>query len=126
MHIRFLFGSIKDWDGLFCEAYRVCRPGGWFESYEATPEIKSDDCVLPETSALYEWGRFFVEGGKKLGRSFTVVPDDVQRKAMEAAGFVDIQTKNVKVRERDTGSVVFLSSPRNFSSFLLLALFALP
>lgn len=32
-----------------------------------------------------------------MGRSFTIVDDDTQRKAMKEAGFVDIQEKWIKV-----------------------------
>lgn len=39
----------------------------------------------------------FHEGGKTVGRGFNVVDDDVARKSMEAAGFVDIQEYTYKV-----------------------------
>ena len=44
-----------------------------------------------------QWGKFFIKGGEKSGRSFMVVADGLQRKAMEAAGFVDIQEFDFKV-----------------------------
>jgi hypothetical protein len=44
-----------------------------------------------------QWGKFFVEGGKKLGATFTVVEDDTQKKEMEKAGFVDIHEFEFKV-----------------------------
>ena len=98
VHIRFLQGCIPDWYAFFQQAYNVLRPGGWLESYEASPSVFSDDGTLPAKSAIAQWGPIFVNGGKAIGRSFTVVEDDVQRKAMEAAGFVDIQEKQIKVR----------------------------
>lgn len=52
---------------------------------------------IPEDSALSQWGKFFVEGGKIIGRPFTVLDDGLQRKGMEAAGFVDIQEFDYKV-----------------------------
>lgn len=61
------------------------------ESFEPSPLVKSDDGSVKDDSALGQWGKFFVMGGEKAGRSFTVVDDGLQRKAMEAAGFVDIQ-----------------------------------
>lgn len=60
--------------------------------------MQSDHIPLPEGSALGQWGKFFVEGGKKIGRTFTVLEDGVQRRAMEAAGFVDIEEYDFKVR----------------------------
>ncbi|CAJ0552277.1 Ff.00g062560.m01.CDS01 [Fusarium sp. VM40] len=34
IHIRWLIGSIPDWNQLFREAYKTCKPGGWVESFE--------------------------------------------------------------------------------------------
>ena len=97
IHLRWLFGSIRDWNALLAEAYKTCRPGGWVESSEASVFFESDQCNLPETTALSQWGKFFAEGGKKLGITFLVVQEGLQRKAMEEAGFVDIQVANFKV-----------------------------
>lgn len=96
VHMRYLYGSIGDWHALFKEAYRACKPGGWVESYEASAMMESDDGTVTEKCAINEWGKFFIEGGKKLGRTFTILDDDLQRKCMEEAGFVDIQTWDLK------------------------------
>lgn len=93
-------GSIADWNSFFAEAYKTCRPGGWVESLEGSCFVESDHCDLPGDSALGQWSRFFVEGGKKLGRTFLVLEEEVQRKGMEAAGFVDIQETDFKVSGR--------------------------
>ena len=86
-----------DWHALFKEAFRCTKPGGYFETYEASPHVYSDDDTLPENSATAQWGPLFINGGKAIGRSFTVVDDDIQRKAMKNAGFIDIQEKKIKV-----------------------------
>ncbi|KAH7185148.1 S-adenosyl-L-methionine-dependent methyltransferase [Fusarium flagelliforme] len=96
IHMRYLYGSIGDWGSLFQEAYRACAPGGWVESFEASPRLESDDGSVQEGSAIDEWGKFFIEGGKKLGRTFTIIDDDLQQKGMEEAGFVDIKTWDFK------------------------------
>lgn len=96
--MRWLIGSIPDWNSFFAEAYRTCRPGGWVESLEGSCFIVSDHCDVPESSALGQWSKFFVEGGKKLGSTFLVLEEDLQRKGMEAAGFVDIKEAYFKVR----------------------------
>lgn len=95
--MRWLTGSIPDWNVFFAEAYKACAPGGWVETLEGSPFVESDHCELPDTSALGQWSKFFVEGGKKLGSSFLVLEEDLQRKGMEAAGFVDIQEAYFKV-----------------------------
>lgn len=96
IHIRYLIGCITNWHQLFKEAYRCTKPGGFFETYEASPHVYSDDNTLPENSATAQWGPLFINGGKTIGRSFTVVDEDLQKKAMEEAGFVDIQETRIK------------------------------
>uniref|UniRef100_A0A0D2XYS7 Methyltransferase n=1 Tax=Fusarium oxysporum (strain Fo5176) TaxID=660025 RepID=A0A0D2XYS7_FUSOF len=97
IHFRWLVGSIVDWDQLFKEAYRCLKPGGYIESHEALSRMDCDDGTITEKSAMHQWGKFFVEGGKKIGRSFTIVEDGVQRSAMEKAGFVNLVERDFKV-----------------------------
>jgi hypothetical protein len=97
VHIRYLSGCIVDWTEFFKQAYRCLRPGGYLESYEGSPVVYSQDGPLPEAAATAQWGPLFVEGGKKIGRSFEIVDDGTQRKAMQEAGFVGIQEKWIKV-----------------------------
>lgn len=96
VHIRYMVGSIGDWTELFRQAFAACKPGGYLETYEGSAVLDSDDGTLGEYMA--QWGNFFVEGGKKIGKPFTVLADGTQRKAMEEAGFVDIEEWNFKVR----------------------------
>ena len=95
--MQWLFGSVADWDALFANAYRVCRPGGWVESAEPSVICRSDHVEIPKSSALRQWTDIFLEGAKKSGQSFTVVEDDLQVKGMQAAGFVDIHVTHWKV-----------------------------
>ncbi|SPO04373.1 related to methyltransferase [Cephalotrichum gorgonifer] len=96
VHMRLLVGSIKDWEALFREAYKALTPGGWLESHECNAVYECDDDSVQETSALGQWGKLFAEFGRSIGRSFTVLPDGIQRKAMEAAGFVEISEADFK------------------------------
>jgi hypothetical protein len=95
--MRYLTGSLPDWNALFKSAFTCCKPGGYVESFEGAPWLESDDGTVLESSALATWGKLFVQGGEKLGRTFTVVDEQLQRKGMEAAGFVDIQEFTRKV-----------------------------
>jgi len=97
IHIRGLVGSIDDWNALFQRAFACLKPGGWLESFELSPCWDSDDGTVTETSAMGQWGKIFIQGGKQFGRTFTVIHDGLQRKGIEAAGFVDIQERNIKV-----------------------------
>ncbi|KAM5364974.1 hypothetical protein ACJZ2D_011234 [Fusarium nematophilum] len=96
VHARWLVGSVQDWEGLFKQAYRALKPGGYLESHETSARVLSDDGSVEENSALGQWGNFFIQGGHKLGRPFTVVEDELQEKAMEAAGFVDVRVTTLK------------------------------
>ncbi|KAF4998984.1 hypothetical protein FGRMN_2783 [Fusarium graminum] len=96
IHMRWLVGSIPDWHFLYSEAFRCCKPGGWVESHETSSIITSDDGSVATDSALDQWGKFFIEGGKKLGSTFTVIEDEIQKEQMEKAGFVDIEVLEYK------------------------------
>jgi len=128
VHMRYLFGSITDWNALFENAYRVCKPGGWVESYEPTCNAESDDGTVPPGSAHSEWGKFFVEGAKKMGRSCTIVEDDIQIEAMKNAGFVDIKYVDKKVpltgwakdpRQREIGRYIQASLEQDIEGYVL-------
>ncbi|KEZ45881.1 hypothetical protein SAPIO_CDS1250 [Scedosporium apiospermum] len=97
IHMRWLIGSIPDWSQLLAEAYKACRPGGWVESLEPECKFESDDDTVTDHTAVGQWGKIFAEGQKKTGRPFTVVREDLQRKGMEEAGFVDIQEFEFKL-----------------------------
>ena len=97
VHMRFLVGSIDDWHLLIKRAFDVCAPGGYFESVEPSPHIVSDDGSVEPNSALGQWGKLFVAGGRRFGRSFEIYDQGTVRAAMEAAGFVDIQQKDIDI-----------------------------
>ncbi|KAL2132746.1 hypothetical protein VTI74DRAFT_3429 [Chaetomium olivicolor] len=96
IHVRFMVGTISDWYKLYREAFRCCAPGGWIEHQDGSFVWRSDNGI-PENSALEQFTKIFWEGGKKFGRTFRIVEDDLQVKGMEAAGFTDIQVKEIKV-----------------------------
>lgn len=99
VHMRYLFGSIADWTELYRQAYRVLKPGAWVESFEADALLTSEDDTILPGSALDQWGKVFIEAGKKTGRTFLTVNEDVQRKGLEAAGFTNIVTWDFNVRD---------------------------
>ncbi|RKL05968.1 hypothetical protein BFJ68_g10436 [Fusarium oxysporum] len=70
IHIRYLFGAIKDWSSLFKEAYRCCAPDGWIQSAEADVHIRSDDGTTDDLDCLKLWAKLFTEGGAALGNPF--------------------------------------------------------
>ncbi|RBR24860.1 uncharacterized protein FIESC28_02350 [Fusarium coffeatum] len=99
VHIRWMLGSIMDWTALFQQAYRALKPGGYIESFEPSSCFESDDGTVVEGGPLDQWGRFFREGGRKIGRPFTVYEDSIQEEAMRQAGFVEIEERVFKARQ---------------------------
>lgn len=97
IHMRWLVGSVADWTTLYKEIFRALKSGGTFEHKESSCVIQSDDGTVGPDSALAQWGKVFLQAGKKFGRTFAVVEEGLQVKAMEAAGFVDVQVTNFKV-----------------------------
>ena len=92
-----MVGSIADWTALFKQAYRCLKPGGYLESFEPSPCVSSDDGTVQDSQASGQWGKLFVEGGRRIGQLFTVYEDELQKKAMEEAGFVDLHEETFKV-----------------------------
>ncbi|KAF5008198.1 hypothetical protein FDECE_5531 [Fusarium decemcellulare] len=100
VHMRYLFGAIKDWNVLFEQAFRALKPGAWVESCESEPTTFSDDGTVADdgkTALGGTWGKMFVEGGKTTGCSVAVISEDLQMKAIKDAGFADIQEAVYKV-----------------------------
>ncbi|KAF5026340.1 hypothetical protein F66182_1548 [Fusarium sp. NRRL 66182] len=95
IHIRYLFGAIKDYTALFQEAYRCCAPGGWVQSAEADIEFRSDDGTVDLEPNLGLFTKLFQEGGKVLGVPFFVY--EQQAKGFKEAGFEDIKTVDYKI-----------------------------
>ncbi|EMT72066.1 Phosphoethanolamine N-methyltransferase 1 [Fusarium odoratissimum] len=127
IYMRYLYGSISDWSALFQEAFRSCKPGGWVESFEASPCLESDDDTVKDGSAMSEWGKFFIEGGKRLGRTFTILDDDLQKQGMEDAGFTDIQTRDFKLpigswpkdpKMQEIGNFAFAAMDQDLEGFV--------
>ncbi|KAH7367121.1 S-adenosyl-L-methionine-dependent methyltransferase [Plectosphaerella cucumerina] len=100
VHIRYLFGSIKDWVALYKEAYRVLKPGAYLESVETEATYFSDDGTIANdgvTALGGKFGEMFIEAGKITGNSMSLITDGTQVKAMKEAGFVDIQEVTYKL-----------------------------
>ncbi|KAI0376319.1 S-adenosyl-L-methionine-dependent methyltransferase [Hypomontagnella monticulosa] len=98
IHIRYLFGAISDWNELFRQAYRCCKPGGWVQSCECDVLMCCDDGSIKEDSIFNTfWNPLWREMTKKLGISFQVLEERLQNKGFEEAGFVDIKEVNYKL-----------------------------
>ncbi|KAF4337789.1 mrna 3 end-processing yth1 [Fusarium beomiforme] len=97
IHMRCLGGSVPDWHRLYENAFMVTKPGGWIETHEYNPEFHSQLGTIEEDSAIAQWGNLFREGSEKLGCPFVPLPSDVQTKRLEKVGFVDVQSRTIRV-----------------------------
>ncbi|KAJ8127615.1 hypothetical protein O1611_g6021 [Lasiodiplodia mahajangana] len=128
IHMRWLIGAIPDWYALFREVYQTLKPGGIFESKESSCIIQSDDGTVPYGSALDQWGRVFSEAGRKFGRSFQPLEENLQVLAMEAAGFVDIKVYDMKTtigpwpadrKHKEIGQYARLALEQDIEGFIM-------
>ena len=60
VHLRHMAGSIKDWFGLFEEAFRCTKPGGYIESFDTSGGFDRDqanyrlDCYASDINQWIE------------------------------------------------------------------------
>lgn len=99
VHIRALYGSIKDWPALYREAYLATKPGGWVENFEFTIRLHSD---LPEIRddpdhIFKRWANVFIEAGERMGRSLRIGMNGNIARHMYETGFVNITQKSYQV-----------------------------
>jgi len=88
-----------DLEGLFVTnkpAPRHMRPGGWFESQDFCGRILSDDNSLGD-STLPEMWRMFAESLGRYGMKYWYVANDDFGPLLEAAGFINVSAKTIKV-----------------------------
>jgi len=94
IHMRELFGSVPDWDFLFGQVYRSCRPGGWVEILEHAVTPTADDDTVGPNSFYTLWGNTVIELGERSGKSFAIWKESKER--LESAGFVDVHEVRYK------------------------------
>ncbi|KAF6812104.1 methyltransferase domain-containing protein [Colletotrichum plurivorum] len=97
VHLRCLYGSIPDWVDLYRRAFVHVKPGGWVQNLEFDVRVQSDHVELPPDHIFHEWTRIFDQGGAKMGRSFSIARDHTMKRNMQAAGFVEVTEKKIKV-----------------------------
>jgi len=132
VHIRYMVGCVKDWVGLYREAYRCLKPGGWIEHMDCSVGLWCDDRSIPEGSVLDEWVGIFRKAGPLMGgQDFFLIEGDEFVKRLEEAGFGEVKTRVVKVpvgswpadrKLKDIGGVNLFSMHRDVEAFALYVL----
>ncbi|KAK3400615.1 S-adenosyl-L-methionine-dependent methyltransferase [Sordaria brevicollis] len=97
IHFRWLNGTSKDWAEVYKQAYRYCKPGGWIEHMDTSAACYSDDGSVSEKNAVVQWGKVWQEAGKRIGRPFDLLEQNLMEDGMKAAGFTNIVSKDYAV-----------------------------
>ncbi|KAK4160834.1 putative SAM dependent methyltransferase [Cladorrhinum sp. PSN259] len=130
VHLRYLFGSIHDWDFLFEQAYKVTKPGGWIETFDADAGLFAEDGSVAENSALDTWGKVFRAAGAKFGRTFYPIEENKQVAGLEKAGFTNLDVHDINVpvngfpkdpKLKEIGHFGHLSITRDLEGMVLYA-----
>ncbi|KAJ4289300.1 hypothetical protein N0V88_007051 [Collariella sp. IMI 366227] len=74
--------------------FRCCNPGGYIEQQEPSMTWESE-YGIPKDNAIDQFFKISWEGGKTFGRSFRVFEDNITRKDLEVAGFVDVVINDI-------------------------------
>jgi SAM-dependent methyltransferase len=96
IHCRTMSGSISDWEKLISQSYRHLSPGGWVEFQEPIALCESDDGTLEKAEDLCRWQELCNDAAAGFKKEIRV--GNTLKQRMEAAGFVDVNEKVVKVR----------------------------
>ncbi|EXA29205.1 hypothetical protein FOVG_19264 [Fusarium oxysporum f. sp. pisi HDV247] len=90
IHARSLNGNV-DRFGFTEKVFKALKPKGVVEFVEVCIEPCTKNGTLAKNSYIKQLGDFFREAGEKRGKPFMVTDDGTLRRAMETAGFEDIE-----------------------------------
>jgi hypothetical protein len=97
VHSRICSGiAIRNWPNYLSESYRCLRPGGWVEAQEFYNKPMSDNDSFPPDSAVIRW-HDLSQKGMLLGGCDMRISSQQIKSYMEEAGFVNVQTINMKL-----------------------------
>lgn len=72
IHVRGLYGCIRDWPAFYHEAYASLEPGGWFEQGEISVSPISDDDTVTPDHIFTHWGDRSIKLGDEFGKTFNI------------------------------------------------------
>ena len=95
IHVRGLFGSLRDWPEFYAQVLAHLKPGGWYEQLECSCYCHADDDTTPPGSPLHRWGGLFTEAGRLTGKTVDVI--DHQYAWLQEAGFEEVTEHRFKM-----------------------------
>ena len=99
IHVRGMFGSLRDWPGFYQQVLAHLKPGGYYEQLECSAACHADDHTTPPGSPLRRWGELFNLAGEKMGKPIDVI--DRQYDWVKEAGFEDVVEQRFKMPDGD-------------------------
>ncbi|CAM1506216.1 Fc.00g058570.m01.CDS01 [Cosmosporella sp. VM-42] len=95
IHVRAMTGCVPDWTEFHKKSLKHLKPGGWVEQHELSGVACSDDGTIKADSPFHKWLDIFKKVGDITGKTFFA--PEVSRESIEAAGFVDVRERVLKV-----------------------------
>ncbi|KAI5465270.1 S-adenosyl-L-methionine-dependent methyltransferase [Mariannaea sp. PMI_226] len=88
IYLRFLVGSIRDWDKLLGQTFDNLSSGGWIETVDAVYPLACDDGTVTDDLPIYKWSNLMREGAAKAGLSLDTCTELKQK--MIDRGFTNV------------------------------------
>jgi hypothetical protein len=95
IHVRGLFGSLRDWPAFYHQVMLHLKPGGYFEQLECSCYCHADDDSTPPGHPMRRWGEYFQEAGRRTGKPVDVI--DHQYQWLKDAGFENVVEHRFKM-----------------------------
>lgn len=96
IHLQLALGAVRNWNDLYRRIREHLKPGtGWFEAAEVDWEPRCDDGSVPLDGKLKFWWNVLMYAYQWEGCPITY--SETTGKALELAGFQDIQCKEYKI-----------------------------
>ncbi|ESU09401.1 hypothetical protein FGSG_03787 [Fusarium graminearum PH-1] len=119
IHIRWLQGTIDDWDKFYSQVYKSLKPGGWFQHME------------PDLQIIYtRWANVFKKVGEKTNRTLDFSNQKLEKLA-KAANFTNVTYQSHKIpvgrwpkdkKKKELGTFVGLAFSQALDGFIKLPL----
>ncbi|KAF5027262.1 hypothetical protein F66182_635 [Fusarium sp. NRRL 66182] len=93
IHSRHTVQAIKDWPGLFQNAFQHLKPGGWMELqeiYHCPHNARAGNPVPPGEHPVAQYWSNITEGLAALGVDFAAAAGGKLAAKMQAAGFINV------------------------------------
>ncbi|KAK3505193.1 S-adenosyl-L-methionine-dependent methyltransferase [Neurospora crassa] len=97
IHMQLLNGAFDSLTHIYSQAFRCCKPGGWFEHVDVSVMVESDDGSVKENSPLGQYGKLFEAAGNRVNRMSRTADFTTMEDAMKEAGFGNITVKKFKM-----------------------------